>query len=688
MAQLVRPVAGAEIKSAEVAEHYRDLLSQLDRIADGYGVVTTTSSLDITINTGHAYIKGKKVGFDTDVATIPATLAAGLTNHVFLKNDGTIVVNTTGIAPANSIKIYVIVASATGVANPSTDITDLRDGFAVRLSVDIYATKFIATTSITTPTIGPSSSQQHTLPAVASDTVALLAATQTFTNKTLTSPIINNIAPSANFTLTQNGVAVITSHSASAVVNTLVLKEGRVGIGTADPAASAIFELVSTTKGFLMPRMTTSQRDAISSPATGLFVFNTTTGRLNYYGGAAWLDASPLSGTGVANRVTYWSGTETLTSSADFTWDGSKLSLNEPSTAAGLRDVLVINRSKTPVANDGITQLFSGKDAAGNVQSYAAIDILFTSVADGAEGAAFAVRIADGAGTLVEAFRVTSGKVMQFASDTVANIYRVSSGVLKTDGGFTIAGVLTVGSSDVTFTRTGTNTVQVPAALILSWGGDVSLFRQAAGILKSSGSFEVGSDLRIAADAGRLYFGAALDTSFYRPSAGVIKTDGALQLVGSISLIRNVAYTWPSSQGSANQLLQNDGSGNLTWAAGGVSTDTPSRLLLRDSNGYGELRGLGLRGADMGIIGLTGWVRTTTYAASAGSDGDGAWDTGQPTQDAETDGASTVLRKYRYDSGNGYRLNKVITTVAGKTETAVYGYDGSGRVSTITRTVA
>lgn len=42
--------------------------------------------------------------------------------------------------------------------------------------------------TLTVSTIGPSSSQQHTLPAVASDTVALLAATQTLAAKTLTSP--------------------------------------------------------------------------------------------------------------------------------------------------------------------------------------------------------------------------------------------------------------------------------------------------------------------------------------------------------------------------------------------------------------------------------------------------------------------------------------------------------------------
>lgn len=49
-----------------------------------------------------------------------------------------------------------------------------------------------ATAPIIAAKLGPVSTQQHTLPAVASDTVALLAATQTLTNKTLTTPTIGS----------------------------------------------------------------------------------------------------------------------------------------------------------------------------------------------------------------------------------------------------------------------------------------------------------------------------------------------------------------------------------------------------------------------------------------------------------------------------------------------------------------
>ena len=63
---------------------------------------------------------------------------------------------------------------------------------------------------------------------------------------------------------------------------------GNLGLGTSSPSASAILDAQSTTKGVRMPNMTTTQKNAISSPATGLMVFDTTLAKLCVYSGAAW----------------------------------------------------------------------------------------------------------------------------------------------------------------------------------------------------------------------------------------------------------------------------------------------------------------------------------------------------------------------------------------------------------------
>jgi len=63
---------------------------------------------------------------------------------------------------------------------------------------------------------------------------------------------------------------------------------GRLGVNTASPHASAQLDVQSTTRGVRMPNMTTTQKNAISSPGAGLMVFDTTLGKLCVYTGSAW----------------------------------------------------------------------------------------------------------------------------------------------------------------------------------------------------------------------------------------------------------------------------------------------------------------------------------------------------------------------------------------------------------------
>ena len=62
---------------------------------------------------------------------------------------------------------------------------------------------------------------------------------------------------------------------------------GKVGIGETVP--SAPLTVTSTTGGVLMPRMTTTQMNAISSPANGEMIYNTTANKFYGYAGGAWV---------------------------------------------------------------------------------------------------------------------------------------------------------------------------------------------------------------------------------------------------------------------------------------------------------------------------------------------------------------------------------------------------------------
>jgi hypothetical protein len=67
-----------------------------------------------------------------------------------------------------------------------------------------------------------------------------------------------------------------------------ILAGGAIAVNTTTPNASALVDITSTTRGFLPPRMTGAQRDAISTPAAGLIVYNTTSNKINFYNGSAW----------------------------------------------------------------------------------------------------------------------------------------------------------------------------------------------------------------------------------------------------------------------------------------------------------------------------------------------------------------------------------------------------------------
>jgi hypothetical protein len=65
---------------------------------------------------------------------------------------------------------------------------------------------------------------------------------------------------------------------------------GGIGIGIATPNASALLDLTSTTKGLLLPRMTTAQKNTISSPVAGLVVYDSSLNKLYYRNSSAWTD--------------------------------------------------------------------------------------------------------------------------------------------------------------------------------------------------------------------------------------------------------------------------------------------------------------------------------------------------------------------------------------------------------------
>ncbi|XMO85253.1 hypothetical protein AAFN75_10685 [Algibacter sp. AS12] len=91
----------------------------------------------------------------------------------------------------------------------------------------------------------------------------------------------------------------------------------QVGIGTASPDDSSILDIESTDKGLLIPRLTTTQRNNITTPAPGLMIFNTTLNTFEFNSGStrvpSWSKLNPDSSVHIGKFIITGTGTQTIT---------------------------------------------------------------------------------------------------------------------------------------------------------------------------------------------------------------------------------------------------------------------------------------------------------------------------------------------------------------------------------------
>lgn len=109
----------------------------------------------------------------------------------------------------------------------------------------------------------------------------------------------NNISHSGIVTGTANRVAKF--NSPWGLTPGMITDNGAgIGINTTNAAADAnsLLDITSTNKGLLIPRMTTTQKNAITTPVKGLLVFDSTINNFSFYNGTAWTD---LNGGGSSN---------------------------------------------------------------------------------------------------------------------------------------------------------------------------------------------------------------------------------------------------------------------------------------------------------------------------------------------------------------------------------------------------
>jgi hypothetical protein len=112
----------------------------------------------------------------------------------------------------------------------------------------------------------------------------------------------------------------------------------QMGIGTTTPDNSSMLDIRSTSKGFLAPRMTTAQRNAIISPANGLVVYDTDLSSLYFFNGTVW---SAIGSQGGATRINY----VLVKSEADFPTPAAGVITLDSQTLYEINGTVILNNS-------------------------------------------------------------------------------------------------------------------------------------------------------------------------------------------------------------------------------------------------------------------------------------------------------------------------------------------------------
>jgi len=116
-----------------------------------------------------------------------------------------------------------------------------------------------------------------------------------------------------------------------------------IGLNTYTQAnSSAVLELIATTRGFLPPRLTTTERNAIATPATGLEVYNSTNNSKDIYNGSAWVNvvsSSNFDGLDIAFGTSTGTKIGTATNQLLSFWNATPIV--QPANTVAINDVLV-----------------------------------------------------------------------------------------------------------------------------------------------------------------------------------------------------------------------------------------------------------------------------------------------------------------------------------------------------------
>ncbi|WP_415326273.1 beta strand repeat-containing protein [Chryseobacterium sp. MMS23-Vi53] len=274
------------------------------------------------------------------------------------------------------------------------------------------------------------------------------------------------------------------------------VNNGRVGIGTSTPNSNAILELSSTNQGFLPPRLTTAQRDAIpaASRPAGLMIYNTNTNCMNFWNTNEWVStcANVVPPVGAITALTCTSATN----------NGS---LNAGSAASAVTSSIPYtggnggSHGGQSVTSTGVTGLTATLSAGSFANGNGSLTYTITGTPSAVGTASFALNIGGRTCTLTRTVTAPVGAIASLNCAGATNngtltggasVSGVSSSIPYTGGnsgtysaqtvnstgvtGLTAtlsAGTFANGNGNLTYTITGTPSAGGTASFAINIGG-------------------------------------------------------------------------------------------------------------------------------------------------------------------------------------------------------------------------
>jgi hypothetical protein len=358
--------------------------------------------------------------------------------------------------------------------------------------------------------------------------------------------------------------------------SSVAFAQGGISVNTTGttPDPSAMFDVQSTTKGILIPRMTQTQRNAIASPATGLMVYQTdATAGFYYYNGTAWTsigagsftETDPKVATTTTGRLARWNGTS-LVDGLLFD-NGTNIGLGTTSPADKLHVVgkLRIDAGKIDFRNTG-SSVFIGENAGANDDlnnrnsTFVGQDAGLSNISGNAN-----TFFGSNAGRSNTTGSLNTALGTASLDNNTTGGSNVAVGRSALSANTTGSGNVSIGEGALQYKSLGdnntvlgqqalTNATNISNNVALGWQAGYNNLTGASNVFLGSraGYNELGSNKLYIANTGTtspLIYGE-FDNS-------LLRINGTLNV--------NNAYSLPTVAGTANQILQTNGAGVTSW---------------------------------------------------------------------------------------------------------------------------